>query len=126
MSDAKWVIDTTKLDSIIQTSPGKLANVVGQTATRILTQAKMITPRDPARPPKDLSQPVSGALRANTDVTKEDVIGLTQHVNYYQVYALAQEYGYPANNLPARPYLTPTCENAFKQWQDDLIKVLNT
>lgn len=105
------VIDTTLLDAMIATNPAKLGQAVGMAAFHILGEAQKVTPRDPARPPQDESVPVSGALRANTDVTKEDINGLIQRVNYYQEYAPYQELGAPAINLPARPFLTPAVEN---------------
>ena len=118
------IIDTTVLDRMIHENPQKFADVVGKTAFRILTKSRIITPRDPARPPKDLSQPVSGALRANSDVVKVDSKGLTQNVEFYQEYAIHQEYGAPAINLPARPFLTPTTENEAQSFIDDLAKVM--
>jgi hypothetical protein len=117
-------IDTSGLDAMIHKNPQKFADVVGKTCFRILSKARMVTPRDPARPPKDESQPVSGALRANSDVVKVDPIGLTQRVEYYQEYAAAQELGYPAGNLPARPFLTPSTEQEAAQFVEDLGKVM--
>lgn len=119
------IIDTVKLDSLIATNPKKLADVVTKNAYRILAKAQTITPRDPARPPKDLSQTVTGALRANADVTKEDAIGLVQNINYYQDYAIFQELGVPSNNMPARPFLTPAVEAGSDQFIDDIAKVIN-
>jgi len=118
------ILDTAKLDALIAKSPQKIADVVGKTATRILTEARMITPRDPQRPPQDESRPVSGELRANSDVVKVDPLGLTQQVCYYQTYSVFQELGAPAINLPARPYLTPSVEKAAAQFIADLSKVL--
>ena len=63
---------------------------------------------------------VTGALKANSDVSKTDVTGLTQRISFYQVYALAQELGRPEINLPKRPYLTPAVEKAEKQFIKDL------
>jgi len=120
-----FVLDTTKLDELIRTSPAKVAEVVGKTAFRILKNARMITPRDPARPPQDMSRPVSGELRANSDVVKVDPQGLTQNVEYFQEYAVHQELGAPAINLPARPFLTPAVEQEAKRFTDDLGKVLD-
>jgi hypothetical protein len=117
-------LDTAKLDEMIANDPSRLAEVVGKTAFRILEQAKMITPRDPARPPQDLTRPVSGALRANSDVVKQDSIGLTQQVCYYQDYAVWQEFGAPSINLPARPFLTPSVEKAAKQFVEDIGKAI--
>ena len=124
MNDIK--IDTAKLDEMIRTNPGKIAEAVGKTANRILTEARIVTPRDPARPPQDLSRPVSGALRANSDVVKVDTTGLVQNVEYYQVYAAAQELGRPEINLPARPFLTPATEKAMEQFVKDIEKAVNS
>lgn len=118
-------LDTTKLDQILRESPGKLANVVTASAFRILTNARKVTPRDPARPPQDLSRKVSGALRANSDVVKVDPLGLTQNIEYYQEYAPYQELGAPSINLPARPFLTPAVENEEKKFIAEVAKVVN-
>jgi hypothetical protein len=116
-------LDTAKLDEMIRTNPAKISNIVFATAARILTQARMVTPRDPARPPNDISQPVSGALRANSNLVK---VGTTQvNVEYYQEYAPYQEYGAPAINLPARPFLTPTVEKNAAQFEKDIAKVID-
>ena len=113
-------LDTAVLDSIIKNSPVKAANAVTKTANRILADARMIAPRDPARPPKDPERQVTGALKANSDIVKVDILGLTQTINFYQVYAAAQELGRPEINLPARPYLTPSVEKHASQFIKDL------
>ena len=119
-----FILDTTKLDEIIRTNPGKVADVVTKTANRILADAKMIAPRDPARPPKDPSRQVYGALKAHSDVVKVDPKGLTQNVNFYEEYAVYQELGAPAINLPARPFLTPSVEKRAEGFVADLSRVL--
>jgi hypothetical protein len=116
-------LDTAVLDAMIAKDPQKIADVVSKTAWRILTDARQITPRDPARPPQDLSRPVSGELRANSDVVK-DGIGLVQRIEYYQEYAAWQELGVPSNNMPARPFLTPSVEKAADQFTTDLAKAI--
>jgi hypothetical protein len=122
-----FYLDTSKLDEMIAKDTGKFADIVGKTAFRILTDARMVTPRDPARPPKDPeAYKPSGELRANSDVVKVTPDGLTQNVEYYQVYAAAQELGRPEINLPARPYLTPAVEKAAPQFVDDLAKAMET
>ena len=122
MSD---LIDTSVLDNMIASNPKKLAEVVSHSAFRILGRAQAITPRDPARPPQDPERQVTGALRANVDVTKEDPIGLTQHINYYQEYAIYQELGAPEINLPARPFLTPEVEREEQQFVADIARVVS-
>ena len=125
MADIVITVDIVLLDKMIATNPRKLADVVGATAFRILTQARMITPRDPARPPQDPdAYKPSGALRANSAVVKVDPIGLTQNIEYYQEYAAAQEFGRPEINLPARPFLTPSVEKAAKQFEEDIAKAI--
>jgi hypothetical protein len=118
-------LDTTKLDAIIKTSPQKVANVVTKTAMRILGEARINAPRDPNRPPNDPSRQVSGALKANSDVVEVDIRGLTQNIEFYVEYALAQELGRPEINLPARPYLTPATEKMAKGFVEDLKDVLD-
>jgi hypothetical protein len=118
-------LDTAKLDAMIATNPARIAEVVGKTAFRVLAKAQSVTPRDPARPPQDPTRQVSGALRANVDVTKVDEKGLTQDVNYYQEYAIYQELGAPAINLPARPFLTPATEAESEAFIAELAKVVS-
>ena len=125
MSETTFKLDTTKLDQIIKTTPKKVVDVVSKTAFRILADARRVAPRDPARPPQDPGRQVSGALKANSDVVKADLIGLTQNIEFYQVYGLAQELGRPEINLPARPYLTPSTEKNAKGFMKDLEGVLN-
>ena len=124
MSDMVIKIDTAKLDSIIRTNPGKVANAVSKTCNRILSDARMIAPRDPARPPKHPEIQVTGALKANSDIVKVGITGLTQRVEFYAIYALAQELGRPEINLPARPYLTPSTEKNAAGFVKDLEGVL--
>jgi len=124
MSETTFKLDTTKLDQIIKTTPKKVVDVVSKTAFRVLADARITAPRDPNRPPK-VDRQVSGALKANSDVVKVDLIGLTQNIEFYQVYGLAQELGRPEINLPARPYLTPSTEKNAKGFVKDLEGVLN-
>jgi hypothetical protein len=119
------MIDTHVLDDMISNNPKRLADVVTTNAYRILAKAQTITPRDPARPPQDPSRPVSGELRANVDVTRIDTIGLTQAINYYQEYAIYQELGAPANNMPARPFLTPSVEGGADKFYSDIAAAIN-
>ena len=117
-------LDDAKLQEMIKTSPGKFADAVGKTCFRILGDARMIAPRDPARPPLDPERQVSGALKANSDVVKADPSGLTQRVEFYQEYAVYQELGAPAINLPARPFLTPSVEKNWDGFVKDIEKVI--
>ena len=110
---------------MIHDNPQKLAGAVTRVCNHILRDARMVTPRDPARPPKDLSRPVSGDLRANSDIVKVDSKGLTQRVEYYQEYAIHQELGAPAINLPARPFLTPAVEQNAEAFIDELTQILS-
>ena len=118
-------LDTAKLDDLIARTPARVARVVRLTAQRVLADARMVAPRDPARPPKDPSRQVTGALKANSDVVGADTTGLTQRVEFYQVYAAAQELGRPEINLPARPYLTPATEKNADKFVKELEKLLN-
>ena len=115
-------LDTKKLDELIAKTPARASEIVRQTAFRILTSAREVTPRDPARPPKDPERQVTGALRANSDVVV--VSPYVSNVEYYQEYAPYQELGAPAINLPARPFLTPAVEKHAKQFEDDIKKEL--
>lgn len=123
------VLDTAKLDAMIASNPQRIADVVGKTAFRILANAMMIAPRDPARPPKDPSRQVYGHLRgasgeADANVVKMDEKGLTRRVEFYAEYAIYQELGAPAINLPARPFLTPSVEKQVEQFINDLAKAI--
>ena len=129
MADVTVTIDTKKLDELIRTNPGKIAEAVGKTAFRILKDARIITPRRTSPPPglpQNIKRKVSGELRANSDVVKVDTTGLVQNVEYYQVYAAAQELGRPEINLPARPFLTPATEKAMEQFVKDIEKAVNS
>lgn len=117
-------LDTTKLDALISRTPGRVAAIVGKAAFRILGEARMNAPRDPNRPPNDPERQVTGALKANSDVVKIGN-GLTQNVEFYQEYAVYQELGAPAINLPARPYLTPAVEKFAEQFSKDLEQAIN-
>ena len=117
----KITLDCTKLDELIAKTPARASEIVRQTAFRILTSAREVTPRDPARPPKDPERQVTGALRANSDVVVKEK---SVNVEYYQEYAPYQELGAPAINLPARPFLTPAVEKHAKQFEDDIKKEL--
>lgn len=118
-------LDTAVLDRIISSAPAGFADVVSKTAFRILADARITAPRDPKRPPKfpEAYDP-TGALRGNSDVVKVDPVGLTQNVEFYQEYALAQELGREEINLPPRPYLTPSVEKNAAQFERDLAKVI--
>ena len=118
-------LDTSKLDDLIANQPKRLGQVVSKHAQKILGAARMIAPRDPNRPPKDPERQVTGALKANSDVVKQDPNGLTQTIEFYQEYAVYQELGAPAINLPARPYLTPSVEADAQAFQDDIAKAVN-
>lgn len=118
------VIDTRKLDEMIRTNPQKLGAVVSKSAQTILGAARSIAPRDPNRPPHDPERQVTGALKANSDVVKQDPHGLTQTIEFYQEYAIYQELGAPAINLPARAFLTPSVEKEEKPFIEGIKKAL--
>lgn len=120
-----YVLDTTKLDEMIRTNPAKLVEATSKFCARVLGDARMTAPRDPARPPKDPERQVTGALKANSDITKEDAQGLTQDVNFYQEYAIYQELGAPAINLPARPFLTPAVEKNAEALIDEWAHIIS-
>ena len=122
----KVIIDTKVLDAYMKSmSPANASVPVAKAAVRILTDARINAPRDPNRPPQHPEVQVTGALKANSDIVKMDVSGLTQRIEFYQVYAAAQEFGRPEINLPARPYLTPAAEKAAKKFAEDLKEMLN-
>ena len=125
MTSATFKLDAKKLEDMIANNPQKLAVVVKTTATRILSDARVKTPRDPARPPEypDAYDP-TGLLRAHSDTVRKDLVGLRQNVEYYMEYAPHQEFGAPAINLPKRPFLTPSVENNAKRFFEDIGKVI--
>jgi hypothetical protein len=118
------LIDTTKLDMMIATNPAKLAAEVAKSAFRILAQARIHAPRDPERPPQDPSRQVTGALKANSDIVVARPDGLKMNIEFYQEYAIYQELGAPAINLPARPFLTPAVENEEKAFVEAIKKAI--
>jgi HK97 gp10 family phage protein len=95
--------------------------VVSSTAMAIEAEAKVHVPRDPARPPKDLTQKVTGALRNSIQAAMEAGNGLKWKVNVGQAYGLYQEFG--TKKMPARPYLVPAVEK-YKQQFFDKIKAI--
>lgn len=124
MSDTvKVVLDTKPIDEMIINDKKRLSAIIRTTAFRILADARKITPRDPARPPKNPKRKPTGSLRANSDVVIPGD-GLMATVEYYQEYAPYQELGAPAINLPARPFLTPAVEKNAKKFEADIAKAI--
>lgn len=119
----KFTIDTAILDRMISTQPAKFLELVKKTGFRVLSSAREIAPRDPARPPKDPERQITGALKANSDVVESGKLAV--NVEFYQEYAPYQELGAPAINLPARPFLTPSVEKHAQTLIDDITKAVN-
>ena len=102
-------LDTRELDRITKELRPRAQKILRETAKVVEGRAKTLCPRDPARMPKDPSQPVTGHLRSN--IQTEQMEEFTWWVHTGDVpYARAQELGYDAGHLPARPYLTPAVE----------------
>ena len=82
-------------------------------AEQLTDDIRAITPRDPTRPPKDLTRPVTGNLQRSIAYEVNDNLeakigvnlqhGLTEGKTPIMEYARYQEFGTP--NMPARSYL---------------------
>ena len=94
-------------------------DVVSSTAFQIEAEAKVHAPRDPARPPQDLKQKVTGALRGSIQTHMEKPLRWQVYVGV--MYGAFQEFG--TRYIPARPYLGPAVEK-YKQQFYDRIKAL--
>lgn len=103
---------------------GQMARVaVRKTLKDIERDAKRIAPRDPARPPQDPSQPVTGNLR--NAIRASDLRGVTTsgsiegEVVAGANYSPYQEYG--TSTTPPRPFMGPALDKnapAFEQAMD--------
>ncbi|NCD07757.1 MAG: hypothetical protein EOL97_16735 [Spirochaetia bacterium] len=84
-------------------------------AGAIQAKAKLIAPRDPSRPPKDMSRPVTGNLRNSIKVS---VMNLKALVFTNWSYAIYQEFG--TRYMKARPFLIPSFLEYRKKFKDDI------
>ena len=85
--------------------------------TRLIqVEAKTNAPRDMRRPPRDLSQKVTGNLRNSikVDYNEEKQEG---YVFTNLEYASYQEYG--TINIPARPFMLPAFNSKVKEIKQD-------
>ena len=84
--------------------------VIRTSAVNIQNKAKIRSPRDPQRPPKDLSAKVSGLLR--NSITHQIInAGLGAVIGTNRFYAPFQEFG--TAFIPARPFLLPAFEEEY-------------
>lgn len=114
--------DNSKLLELRAALHDQAVDVVAETAFLIEGEAKLHVPRDPARPPKDLTQKVTGNLRNSIQATMEAGNGLKWRVNVYAAYGAYQEFG--TKKMPARPYLVPAVEKYRQQFIDKLAALL--
>jgi len=96
--------------------------VVSSTAFAIEGEAKLHVPRDPARPPKDLTAKVTGNLRNSIQRAMDGPGGLKWRVNVGAPYGPFQEFG--TRFIPARPYLVPAVEKYRQQFIEKLGAIL--
>lgn len=100
-------LDTSGIDSILANLLPRLDDIVGDTALNIELDAKLVAPRDPARPPKDPSVPVTGALRSSLEAERIEPGHWWVHDGVE--YGVFQELG-TSRGVPARPFLVPAVE----------------
>lgn len=82
------------------------SKVVRKTAKDIEGSAKLIAPRDPARPPQDPSRKVTGNLKNSIGTTGTGP--LEAEVRATAAYAIFQEVG--TSTIPARPFMGPSAD----------------
>lgn len=100
-------MDTSRLDDIIKTVPGKREDIVRRAAFHILGNAKIKAPKR------------TGFLRDNSNVT---IDGKTASVNFYAEYAPYVELG--TSRMYARPFLYTSVETERQNFIDRLKKEL--
>jgi HK97 gp10 family phage protein len=79
----------------------------------IQSNAKLIAPRDPSRPPKDMSQKVSGMLRRSI---KREIFDLKAIIFTNIEYAQYLEFG--TRYMKARPFLIPSFLDQRKKFKN--------
>jgi HK97 gp10 family phage protein len=104
----KLKLDTKVLDEIIRQHPKESAGIVKKAALRVEALAKRDAPRDMKRPPKDLTQKVTGNLR-NSIQAEQHTSPLDWWVHDGVEYGIYQEMG--TSRMPARPFLGPAVES---------------
>lgn len=111
--------DNSKLLELRNRLHDEAVDVVSETAFAIEAEAKLHVPRDPARPPQDLTRKVTGALRNSIQASMDKPLRWLVQVG--AAYGAYQEFG--TSRIPARPYLVPAVEK-YKQQFYDRIKAI--
>lgn len=116
----KVKLDVRRLRQLIKDAPERVDRAVQDTAVAVEGLAKVNAPRDPRRPPQDLSRPVTGHLRGSISAERIEfghwIVGVNAE------YGLYQELG--TSRIPARPYLAPAVEAQRVPFIQRLAKVL--
>lgn len=102
----------TSLDNVPKALGHLARTVVRKTAKDIESSAKLIAPRDPARPPQDPSRPVTGNLKGSIGTSDLRAMGtsgsIEAEIRATAEYAMYQEVG--TSRMPARPFMGPATD----------------
>ena len=104
------------LGSASRSVKARARTIVLKTAIDIQAEAKRIAPRDPARPPKDPSRPVTGNLRSSIIRTDGRSGQLSTEIGPTANYGEFLETG--TSTMAPRPFMNPAAdkyEPAFEQ-----------
>ena len=99
-------LDTKELDELIGNIEIRTSNVIRATAFQIQGLASSKAPRDMSRPPKDPSQPVTGALKGG--IIAEPISKFLWWVHDSVEYGIFHELG--TSRMKARPFMVPAVE----------------
>jgi HK97 gp10 family phage protein len=107
-------LDTKVLDDIAAKLDMNTDKVLQSVAFQVEAEAKKRAPRDPQRPPMDMTVPTTGALRngIHTEKKKPGLYWVADSV----IYGIFQELG--TSRMPARPFMVPAVEKARQQLAD--------
>lgn len=108
-------LDTRVLDAIASSLDMNTDNVLQSVAFQVEAEAKKRAPRDPLRPPMDMTVPVTGALRnsIHTEKKKRGLYWVADGVEY----GIYQELG--TSRMQARPFMVPAVEKV-RGYLDDM------
>ena len=112
-------LDTKMLDAIAAKLDMNTDKVLQSVAFQVEAEAKKRAPRDPQRPPMDMTAKVTGALK-NSIHTERKKAGLYWVVDGVE-YGIYQELG--TSRMQARPFMVPAVEKV-RQYLDDLFRKL--
>jgi HK97 gp10 family phage protein len=119
-------IDTRVMDELVEKLDKKASVILGMMAFKVEQLAKLRALRDESRPPLDLSQPTTGALRNSIYTWKySDLLYIVGVGVEYAIYHEPKEYTdygvyyeLGTSRLPARPFLSPSVEKMRKEFEE--------